>query len=208
MNFLQNIFNNPQTSFDPLNFLGILATVLASLYIFKSETSISLIKERHEKLLFPLFDVLEPILFQEPDKKQLNDALKIIENNKHLADGKLLELYYYCSQNLTKNNFISLCTYVDKAYDHSCRKLKLKTRSMNYRINRHQYKSRLYLVFYLILHISLITVTLMSVIFVFAFIFALIDTLYTSATMDAKLIYLSLLCIFAVAAEKFISKHF
>lgn len=102
MNFVQNIFNNPQSNFDPLNFIGIIVTVLASVYIFKVETSVSLLKEQYEKLFFPLFNVLEPILFQGPDENILACALKIIENNKQLADGKLISLYYYYLQNPTK----------------------------------------------------------------------------------------------------------
>ncbi len=64
MESIMQFINNPQASFDPLNFIGILATVVVSIYIFRSETSISFTKERHDKLIFPLFEILEPVLFQ------------------------------------------------------------------------------------------------------------------------------------------------
>ena len=206
MNFLQNIFNNPQANFDPLNFIGIIVTVLASVYIFKAETSVSFLKERHEKLFFPLFNTLEPILFQEPDEKILACALKIIENNKHLADGKLISLYYYCLQNPVKENFLSLCVYVDKAYDRSCRKLGLKTRPMQYRIYRHQYKNPLYVVAFLFAHMILLILSIFGMLTAFALTIELTAIIYNALNSETQLIFILALCILILAIWKYISK--
>ena len=112
MNLISQILY--QSNFDPLNFLGILVTVISSIYIFKNETSISFTKERYEKLIFPLFNLLEPILFQKPEKQILDKALKLIDENKNLADGKLIELSYYCSDQPSLKNFKDLCSYSSK----------------------------------------------------------------------------------------------
>lgn len=206
MNFVQNIFNNPQSNFDPLNFIGIIVTVLASVYIFKVETSVSLLKEQYEKLFFPLFNVLEPILFQGPDENILACALKIIENNKQLADGKLISLYYYYLQNPTKKNFTDLCTYVDKAYDRSCRKLGLKLRPMQYRIYRHQYKNPLYVIVFLSAHILLLIFAIFSMFIVSALAIALTVEIYNALGSETQLIFVLSICILALAIWKYIFK--
>lgn len=115
-----------QITFDPLGFVGILITALVTIYIFKADIPFSYLQERHEKLIFPLFDCLEPVLYQPQDSAHLHQALSIIEENKSFADGKLLNVYYNCLIDTSQNNFLELCAYVDQAYDYSCRKLKLK----------------------------------------------------------------------------------
>lgn len=115
--------------------------IATSIYVFRSGNNFTLIKERHDNLIFPLFNVLEPVLYKSNHDKELETALKIIEENKFLADGKLLELHYYCSNYSDENNFQELCMYIDRAYDKSCSKLHLKKRSLFYRLNRKQYKN-------------------------------------------------------------------
>lgn len=47
INFTKALFKAPisQDNIDPLNFIGIVITIIVSLYIFKNETSITFIKE-------------------------------------------------------------------------------------------------------------------------------------------------------------------
>ncbi|MFT4107708.1 MAG: hypothetical protein QM657_18295 [Lacrimispora sp.] len=207
MELINQIINNPQASFDPLNFIGILATVIVSFYIFKSETSISFTKERHEKLIFPLFDVLEPILYQSPDSEILSKALNIIERNKSLADGKLLSVYYYCKKNPNTESFNSLCSYIDKAFDKSCRRLQLKTRSLEYRINRNQYKSKLFLVFYTAIWAVLFIFSLISALIIFSILITAGGLFYNSANGTTQIIFtiLGLVCILGLF--KILEKH-
>lgn len=108
MNLLKEFFNTSQLSFDPLNFLGTLATVLVSLYIFKNDLPFDYVRERHEKLIFPLFNLLEPSLYQQIDLSLLENACNIIEQNKSFADGKLLSLNYYCSHYPSQEVFFLL----------------------------------------------------------------------------------------------------
>ncbi len=207
MQFVNQLFENSQSNFDPLNFIGMLITVIASLYIFKGEKNFTFIKERHDNLVFPLFDALEPVLYQDPQQEFFKNAMHIVEKNKNLADGKLLELIYLCSINLSKENFCKLCSYIDKAYDRSCRKLGLKTRSITYRIGRNQYKSILFFLPYAI-GLSLLSFFIAMVLFVvFLYVIAILKALYDTATPEKKLLLLTILCILTIALMKFAEKH-
>lgn len=208
MNFINQLFNSSQTSFDPLNFVGVIITIFASIYIFKSEVSISFSRERHDKLIFPLFDLLEPILYQQPQSDVLEKALQIINNNRNFADGKLLEICYFCTKNPSVENFKSLCSYVDKAYDKSCRKLGLKTRGLTYRIYRSQYKSK----FHFILSITIYALASFAVgiSFFFLFLFCLlnaVDMLFKSVNPVQQLSILISCAILIFTFVKYIEKN-
>lgn len=208
MELIMQFINNPQASFDPLNFIGILATVVVSIYIFRSETSISFTKERHEKLIFPLFDTLEPILYQNLDVEILSKALKIIEINKSLADGKLLSVYYYCTVNPNVDNFNSLCSYIDKAYDKSCRRLQLKTRTIEYRISRNQYKSKFYFVLYLIIMTTIFAFALVTALIILAMLIAAGQLFLNSVNKTNQIIFSLLGCVCLLGLFKIFEKNF
>lgn len=144
------MLENLQVSFEPLSFLGMLITAFITLYIYKAGTPHSYLQERHEKLIFPLYNCLEPILYQDQNDTVLNEALLIIENNKAFIDGNLLNVYYEYKSFPSQNSFLDLCAYVDRAYDYSCRKLKLKCRPMEYRIKRKQYRDKRKLCLYIL----------------------------------------------------------
>ncbi len=205
MNLISQILS--QSNFDPLNFLGILVTVISSIYIFKNENSISFTKERYEKLIFPLFNLLEPILFQEPEKTILDKALKLIDENKNLADGKLIELSYYCSEQPSLENFKDLCSYSNKAYDRACRKLGLKTRSLFYRYKRNQFKNKLGIILFVLSYTLFGFVTMFSALLVLLFIFAMVTTIYEQSSLTNKMIILCLLIPLFGAIYKYISRN-
>ena len=208
MQLINQILSNSQTNFDPLNFIGIIATVIASLYIFKSETSVSFAKERHDKLIFPLFNLLEPVLYADPDTEILKQALKIIDDNKNLADGKLLEIYYYCSKNPSTDNFITLCTYINSSYDKSCRKLGLKTRSLMYRFSRNQFKNK----FSVILFVSAYVIASFALMFfgfiLILFFFSMLVTLFSSTSQTNQIIMIICFSVFVIAVFKYMDKHY
>lgn len=102
MNFFDQIINKFQIISDPLSFIGVLFTIIVSLYIFKHENFNSFTRERHDKVIFPLFNLLEPFLYHDVPKDTLESALQVIEDNKNLADGKLLEVSYFCTKTLPK----------------------------------------------------------------------------------------------------------
>ena len=219
MNLISQILS--QSNFDPLNFLGILVTVISSIYIFKNETSISFTKERYEKLIFPLFNLLEPIILDRrvrsvgdpvaivagESEKAVDKALKLIDENKNLADGKLIELSYYCSDQPSLENFKDLCSYSSRAYDHACRKLGLKTRSLFYRYKRNQFKNKLGIILFIFSYTLFAFVTMVSAMFVLLFIFIMVAAIYEQSSLTNKTIILCLLIPVLGGIYKYISRN-
>lgn len=201
-----NFFNNPQMSLDPLNFLGIMSTVIVSIYIFKSGISISFVQERHDKLIYPLFNILEPILYQKSENEILENALALINQHKNLADGKLLELEYCCKTRPTHQDFIRLCLYADFSYDKSCKKLKLKRRSFVYRMFRRQYPNNLFFALYFFLFIFY--QLLLTAPFLISFFIVLIYAFHIFANSSAEIqnIYILLFLVLLLLLNKFYPK--
>ena len=208
MNFFNSLSSNIQTNSDLLNFIGILCTVIVSIYIFKKDTSTPFIRERYEKLIFPLFNSLEPVLYQEVKPEYIKNSLQIIKDNKYLADGKLLELFYNCSQYPTQQNFNQLCSYIDKLYDKTCRRLGLRVRSFSYRIARHQYKHWSYILFYAIALSILQLIVLIALLFVFLCITDYLYLIYENVNDLNKLLMQLFMMIFVFALLKYLQKHF
>lgn len=148
-NFLETLTANLLNA-DWLNFLALIITVIVSLIISSGERLFGYSRERHEKLIAPLFILLEPKLYKKYDKVLVEQAMNIIDENICFADGALLNIRAGCRKH-PEETFTELCHYIDNAYDHSCRKLKLKTRTLLYRINERQYKSKSSLVFHILL---------------------------------------------------------
>lgn len=208
MHFINQLFSNSQTSFDPLNFAGIIVTVIASLYIFKGETSVSFARERHDKLIFPIFNLLEPILYTDFQIDVLERVSKIIEDNKNLADGKLLEIHYLCTKNPSIENFKSLCAYIDAAYDKSCRKLGLKTRSIAYRINRRQYKSKFYLFLFIAIYATVSFAAGLCIFFLLLCVLGVLLALYESANQTNQMIMIIIGMLLSLSFLKYMEKHY
>ena len=164
MNFFLSLFNGIQANSDYLNFIGILLASAVSIYIFKGEHSLSFAQEQHNNLISPLFELLEPVLFQKVEPIVLHKAIKLINENRNIADGKLFELSYRCEKNPSQSNYNHLCSYVNRLYDRSCRKLGLKLRSYSYRIDRKQYMHISFFICYILLRIiTFLCIYLLSV---------------------------------------------
>lgn len=206
MAYTNQLLEKILTTSDLLNFIGILFTAIISLYIFKSDDSKILARERHDKLIFPLFNLLEPSLYQNFQTDILNAALKIIETNRNLADGDLLNLHYLISKSPSKDSFIKLCTYVDKSYDKSCRKLGLKTRSATYRILRHQYKNVFQLLTYLSTYLILSLFTAFFFMLFFLYAIFILYSFYLSLGTTTQNIFLIIGMIFCILFLKYCEK--
>lgn len=207
MDLIQDIFSSPQLSFDPLNFIGLIATVLVSVYIFKSDLPFDYAKEKHEKLIFPLFDLVEPFLYQQANDVLWEKIFNVIEKNKSFADGTLISLLYYCKKQPNHQNFISLCTYIDRAYDKSCKRLKLKRRSIEYRINRNQYKNKIYFFLFIVCGALFFTLCLFIGLLLFALSIILFNNTFHSVNETTKIILMLFLSVTVLAICSYMDSH-
>lgn len=71
-----------------------LTSLFTHLFDFR-KVSFSYILNRHNLLIFPLFECLDPYLYYKVDKDNIDEndirkAIQIIDNNKNLASGKLI----------------------------------------------------------------------------------------------------------------------
>lgn len=162
---------------DFLNFFGLLLTVIFSVYIFYSGSRKTLERERYDNLVFPLFNLLEPYLFQPMDTDIFRQALDIIEKNKSIAGGKFLYILYHSKRELSQAHFRLLCSVVNSEFDRTCRIIGIRRRSFFYRLDRHQYRTKLAVFIYhigcLILYLSM----LFALFIVTAFIYSLLQKL-------------------------------
>lgn len=192
---MNNLLNDLQVTIDPLAVISLAISTIVGIYIMHIETRTPLIKARHEQLIAPLFFMIEPYLYQSENPDNIFEILSIIESNRNIADGKLLECYYWCC-NECSHSFYDLCAYVDKLYDKSCKQLKLKCRPILYRINRKQYKSvghLIWLIFkYSLPHLLLFIICL----FVFMLIFCLLTSTANSA--NTQLLCISILLLLLI----------
>ncbi len=206
MNFFDQIINKFQIISDPLSFIGVLFTIIVSLYIFKHENSYSFVRERHDKIIFPLFNLLEPFLYHDVPKGTLESALQIIESNKNLIDGKLLGVSYFCAKNPSRNNLNELFSYVDRAYDKSCRKLGLKTRTFSYRFSRKQYKNVTSIILHMVVYTLFGLIVFAIFLFVFLYVVAVLYALYESLSSIKQLIMLLLVSFLVIMLNKYMEK--
>lgn len=121
--------------------ISTLISLSTSLFDF-SKVSFSYILNRHNLLIFPLFECLDPYLYYKVDKDNIDEndirkAIQIIDNNKNLASGKLIAFSYYLNHDFPETeklkHFYNLCSYVDLQYDFSCIRLHLSRRPHAYR---------------------------------------------------------------------------
>ncbi len=113
-------------------------TLIASIItwlIFKKDSNKTYLKERYEKVIFPIFSLLEPHLY----KKEITDEIvslveqckKIIEDNKMIAGGKIF--YVFCLHVLNKDTFQDMSRFIDKEYDVCCSALGIPLRPLDYK---------------------------------------------------------------------------
>lgn len=208
MEYIKQLFLNMNASIDPLSFITALASICLSIYTFKSGTFLPLINERYEKLIFPLFNLLEPHLYQKLNTEILEEVLVLIEKNKSYADGKLLSIYYYCKKQPSDKNFLSLCTYIDHAYDTYCKKLKLKPRSLYYKIIRSQYRNRASVVLYFLKYTIIAIVSILIGLFGLALSLVALANLANSNEPTAQIPLLLFLSLITILFTKITEKYF
>ena len=145
---------------DFLAFTGALISVFISIHLYNLSAKKQIERERYDKLIFPLFDLLEPHLFCEVDSSTFQAALKIIRDNKSIAGGHLLYLLDLCEHTPSQENFNSLCKFTNSELDRLCKILCIKKRSFFYRLNKNQYQTKLMLYLYAIYNVFVFLLSL------------------------------------------------
>lgn len=115
-------------------FIALISVLLAWKTSSKEYNKIYL-KERYEKVIFPMFSIMENHLYKKDIDDEvlnaLNDCKLIIEKNRMIVGGKLL---YVFSCPYTKDNFQVLSKLIEKEYDYCCSALGIPLRTLDYKV--------------------------------------------------------------------------
>lgn len=148
---------------------SIITTIIIAIYVFKKEPSKTYIKERYEKVIFPIYTAFEPFLYS----KEITDSLKtayeqcqtVLNDNRMIAGGNLLFLF---DKPLNKYNVYRISKEIDKEYDKSCKNLGIQKRSLNYKMYLIKDVPKRYLLKYTIRgHLPLIIFVFLFVLIIF-----------------------------------------
>lgn len=105
-------------------------------------------KERYEKVIAPIFFMLEPYLYCSEINSDILSVISsicdLVLSNRLYISGKLLDCASYCRDELIKNNkitkdlFYSFCSIIIIEYDHCCKLLGIQKRTISYKHRYHQ----------------------------------------------------------------------
>lgn len=143
MNYINELVSQYPFLMDLLVFLATLLGVIIAFWTTLRANASRAIKERYANLIFPLFNVLEPVLFQdEPTPGIYIEMMRIFTDNRQWADGELLERFHYYRNNPNPSTFHKLCALVDSRYDSCCRQLGMPVRTYDYRHDKKQFQNK------------------------------------------------------------------
>lgn len=126
-----------------LPLLTALLTAAGALYFSLEKDKKPMWENRYYKLIFPIYDVLEPELYCITHKQEtIKKINKIIAENKSIAGSRLIFRAKQCENTDNQKAFIELCQLVSQDYDFLCKKLSIPERTDVYKIERHQFKSK------------------------------------------------------------------
>lgn len=115
-----------------VSILSTISTIVLSWTLFKKENNKTYLKERYEKVIFPIFNILEYHLYKKEISSEIKIAVEkcqaIIEENKLIAGGKFTFLF---SLPLNSENFRQISKLVDKEYDKCCSSLGIPLRPLD-----------------------------------------------------------------------------
>lgn len=133
---------------DPIAFLLALLTVMVPLILHKINRKDTYLKERYERVIFPMFITLEPFFYAKTITPEIVEKVKsvceIANKNRMYIGGFLLEQVDHCNKQLkhpdglSKEQYIYLCSRVSIEYDRCCEKLGIKKRNIFYKWNNNQ----------------------------------------------------------------------
>lgn len=205
MELIEKLFFNPTANFELLSVVAAFCTILATILLSKKESSLSFVREKYENLIFPLFNQLEPVLYHKKVPERLPAILDFIEENKKYADGKLLELTYFCRSHPSKEHFQDLCKYVDRTMDKYCHRLGIKPRTMYYRFARNQYTGFTFWIVFISRLILLPFFIFFLTFILFLFAIASFSNLFVEQTTILQIIFILAFVLFSLI---FVRKYY
>ena len=162
--------------------ISVVISGVITVWVQSKNRNTLVIRERYEKLYFPMFVCLEPFLFKPLDaqcKIALNRAIQIYLKNRSLAGGRLDLRVYSCQpvSKCKKDDFVELCDYVSREYDKLSKQLGIPIRSLLYRYKRNQFKTKYGAVIFIIWYASVNAALLLLFGAIFLVVLALITQL-------------------------------
>lgn len=127
--------------------IGSVLGIIGSLYSQFISPKKSLTYERYRDLIFPVFDTIEPYLYQDINSFDVYEVVRtckvLVERKRFLAGGKILEAIDNAIVNINQESFYSLCKIIDSDLDRCSFILGIHRRTAAYRINNHQYRNKM-----------------------------------------------------------------
>lgn len=125
-----------------ISLIGVIITSVLTWMIFKKENNKAYLKDRYEKVIFPIFSLLEPHLYTKEITDEIRDVYKKCKNilcqNKIIAGGNLL---YIFSLPCTSSNFKAISKTIEKEYDSCCISLGIPIRPLEYKIDTFRFRN-------------------------------------------------------------------
>lgn len=143
MNNFTEILKQPSIENYVVALIGIISTYL----LIPKSVRLEATKERYEKLINPLFTILEPNIYKKIPLKDFHNIINLVQNNRNYADAKLLELTESFITAPTNNNYKKFCKYIDRTQLSYSAQLHLHWRSLSYRIKHEQYSNIIEFIF-------------------------------------------------------------
>lgn len=135
-----------------LALLSIILSTFLSIFLFFKGYKSPLSQERFKKVIDPVFEIIEPYLFQKISTetlKAVNEISRLIYLNKMLSGRKILFYLEMCTKApKDKDSYFSLCQHINIEYDKYCKALGIPLRPFLYRFKNRQYKSKFVVVMY------------------------------------------------------------
>lgn len=123
--------------------IAIIISSFVSWRLFKSEPAQTYVQERYEKIIFPVFQLMEKHMFEREITDEIVSVIKIcqtiVNDNQMIAGGKLIELFW-CP--LTNKSFQAISYEIDRQYDKACKQLGIPTRTILFKAMIYKWRCR------------------------------------------------------------------
>lgn len=192
INFLRAIgYNNLVNIF--ICFISLFGGFFFSRITSKKSNKNDVYKKRLDNVYAPLFQKIEPNIYQKLDESTLKEYINFFDNFKYkyyeLIDPNTLIEFNTLKKNFLKNNacsyknFSRFCYYIDKNFENLRRKLGLPRRNFFYKWEYRQYPKNKQILIERLLILALI---LIVILFLGSFIFSII---YLLSNLITSLIF-------------------